>query len=237
MNKEKSNRTQGLLLLDPRTKLLLLFITCISLSVSSSATYEIILTLAALTVGLLSGLYKTSFKLAAIYTGFLLLQAWAGQYLPQGLNILFVSFVLFIRKILPCGILGTIMVKTTTPGEFMAGMNKLHFPNKLTIPITVFLRYFPMIGEEWGKVKESMKMREVSPDMKGFIKHPVFTAECLYVPMLMSASRIADELSVAALVRGIENPLPRTCLKKIKMGICDYVVLMAFLLLFAMAFI
>jgi energy-coupling factor transport system permease protein len=236
MRKEKAIQTQGVIRLDPRTKLLLLLITCMCLAVSSSSPYEILLTLTALAVGVLNGLYKTSFKLAVIYMGFLLLQAGAQRFLPQGLNILLVSFVLFIRKILPCGILGTIMVKTTTPGEFMAGMNKLHFPPKLTIPITVFLRYFPMIGEEWRKVKESMKMREVSPGIKGLIKHPVFTMECLYVPMLMSASRIADELSIAALVRGIENPIRRTCLKKIKMDISDIVVLMIFLLLFVAAF-
>lgn len=233
MRKKQVKQGKEFLRLDPRTKVLLIFITCLCLAVSSSAEYEIILTLVILTLGILCGLYQTSFKLAGIYVGFLLLQGVADRYFPDGLRVLFVSFVLFIRKIFPCGILGTVLVRTTTPGELMAGMNKLHFPKKITIPITVFLRYFPMVGEEWAKIKESMKMREVSPGVKSFIKDPALTLECLYVPMLMSASRIADDLSIAALVRGIENPKRRTCMKKIKLGVFDGAVLGVFLFLFA----
>ncbi len=40
--------------------------------------------------------------------------------------------------------------------------------------------------------------------------------------MLMSASKVSDELSAAAITRAIENPNPRTCMVKMKMRFYDY---------------
>ena len=48
------------------------------------------------------------------------------------------------------------------------------------------------------------------------------TVECIYVPLLMAASKAADDLSVASVTRGIENPNPRTCLVQIKCGAADW---------------
>ena len=64
-------------------------------------------------------------------------------------------------------------------------------------------------------------MRDVSPSLGGFLSHPGMTVECIYVPLLMMASRAADELSIASVTRGIENPNPRTCLVQIRCGIAD----------------
>jgi energy-coupling factor transport system permease protein len=84
------------------------------------------------------------------------------------------------------------------------------------------IRYFPVVFEDWKNIKDSMRMRDVSPTFLGFLKNPSDTIECIYVPMLMSASKVSDELSAAAITRGIENPNPRTCMVKMKMKFCDY---------------
>lgn len=68
-------------------------------------------------------------------------------------------------------------------------------------------------------------MRDVSPSFWGFLTHPGMTVECIYVPLMMTASKAADELSIASVTRGIENPNPRTCLVQIKYGIADWVVM------------
>ena len=60
------------------------------------------------------------------------------------------------------------------------------------------------------------------PLLWGLLSHPGMTVECIYVPLLMAASKAADELSVASVTRGIENPNPRTCLVQIKCGIADW---------------
>ena len=44
--------------------------------------------------------------------------------------------------------------------------------------------------------------------------------------LLMAASKAADDLSVASVTRGIENPNPRTCLVQIKCGIADWMAML-----------
>lgn len=68
-------------------------------------------------------------------------------------------------------------------------------------------------------------MRDVSPSLAGFLAHPGMTVECIYVPLMMAASKAADELSIASITRGIENPNPRTCLVQIKCGASDWCVM------------
>lgn len=74
--------------------------------------------------------------------------------------------------------------------------------------------------------KDAMRMRDVSPSLGGFLSHPGMTVECIYVPLMMMASKAADELSIASVTRGIENPNPRTCLVQIKCGIADWMAML-----------
>ena len=78
------------------------------------------------------------------------------------------------------------------------------------------------IQEDWRYITDAMRMRDVSPSLAGFLTHPGMTVECIYVPLLMAASKAADDLSVASVTRGIENPNPRTCLVQIKCGVADW---------------
>lgn len=94
------------------------------------------------------------------------------------------------------------------------------------------LRYFPTVREDWHYIKDAMRLRDVSPSFKSFIKNPSMAVECVYVPLLMAASKAADELSIAAVTRGIENPLPRTCIVQIRFRIRDVLVICSFLALF-----
>ena len=66
-----------------------------------------------------------------------------------------------------------------------------------------------------------MRMRGVSPTLGGFLRRPGLTVECLYVPLMMSALNVADELSCASVARGIENPAPRPCYLHIEFGTAD----------------
>ena len=90
------------------------------------------------------------------------------------------------------------------------------------------LRYIPTIQEDWRFIKDAMRMRDVSPSLKGFLTHPGITVECIYVPLMMAASKAADELSIASITRGIENPKPRTCLVQIHIGLMDIAAVFCF---------
>ena len=113
--------------------------------------------------------------------------------------------------------LSGIVISTTKVSEFLSAMNRVHAPKKLVIPLAVMLRYIPTIQEDWRFIKDAMRLRDVSPSLKGLLTHPGMTVECIYVPLMMAASKAADELSIASVTRDIENPKPRTCLVEIQM--------------------
>lgn len=46
--------------------------------------------------------------------------------------------------------------------------------------------------------------------------------EALAVPLMISATETAEELSAAAVTRGIENPVPKTSLIELHMGALDW---------------
>ena len=104
-------------------------------------------------------------------------------------------------------------------------MNRSHISQKIVIPVAVMLRYVPTIREDWHFIKDAMRMRDVSPNLKNFILHPAMTIECIYVPLMMAASKTADELTVASVTR-------RTSYVKIGFGIADLTVALAFLAMF-----
>ena len=160
------------------------------------------------------------------------MQCLGGKYLSGMLNVFIVTFAVFIRRLFPCAMLGGVIIGTTRVNEFMAAMNRLHISKKIVIPIAIMFRYFPMIKEEWNAIKDAMKMRGISPSIIGFIKHPAIIIECIYVPILMSASKISDELTTAAITRGIENPKRRTCMQNIKLTISDFICTSYFCILF-----
>ena len=87
-------------------------------------------------------------------------------------------------------------------------MNRIHAPKKLVIPLAVMLRYVPTIQEDWRFIKDAMRMRDVSPSPKGLLTHPAMTVECIYVPLMMAASKAADELSIAPLPAGSKTRSP-----------------------------
>ena len=129
-------------------------------------------------------------------------------------------------KGISCGMLAGIVLSTTKVSEFLSAMNRIHAPKKFVITFAVMLRYIPTIQEDWHFVKDAMRMRDVSPSLGGFLSHPGMTVECIYVPLMMMASKAADELSIASVTRGIENPNPRTCLVQIKCGIADWMAML-----------
>lgn len=223
-------KNKGLLHLDPRTILLLLVMGNLAVFIMPSVKGEILLTVMILILGLLCGVYGFSFKLALIYFAFLGIDYICMTVFNSHLSNYIALFVRFIRKVLPCGMLGGILIGTTRVNEFMAALSRMNIPKSVLIPLTVMLRYFPAIGEDTKKIKNAMKMRNVTPGFLGFIKNPARTIECIYVPIMMSASRRADELSAASVSRGIENPLKRTSIQEIRFRTVDAICVLAALL-------
>ncbi len=151
--------------------------------------------------------------------------------LPVSPKIIATSFSIFInyaRRMFPCLMVGCLMVKTISLRKFIVGLRKLHVPQNLIIPISVTLRYFPAIKEEAGYIRDAMRLRNV----RGIEK-----LEALVVPLMISASETAEELSAAAVTRGIENPAPKTSVIRLHMGFLDWISIGLSIVFMAAAFI
>ena len=216
------------LYLDPRTKLFLILLCVLSAMAAPNLYFQF--ALAAL-IGLLAALCgKRAYALRGILVYGLIcaFTVWCMGVMTGTWRTMFVAFLGLIHKVYACGMLAGLVISTTKVGEFLSAMARLHVPKKLTIPIAVMLRYLPAIREDWHYIKDAMRLRDVSPTLGGFLKAPAMTVNCIYVPLLTAASKAADELSVASVTRGIENPKPRTCLVNIQMRTADFLAMILF---------
>lgn len=214
--------------LDPRTKLLLLLLCVLSAMFAPSLQYEFCLVAAIGLLGVICGKGKYALKGILFYALIYLFTIWVMGSMTGALRTMFIAFLGLFHKVYPCGMLSGIVLSTTKISEFLSAMNRIHAPKKLVIPLAVMLRYVPTIQEDWHYIKDAMKMRDVSPSLKGLLTNPGMTVDCIYVPLMMAASKAADELSIASVTRGIENPKPRTCLVQIRFRATDWLVLAFF---------
>ena len=124
--------------------------------------------------------------------------------LPSSPMIIATSFTIFAtytRRMFPCLMTGSLMLKCTPLRYLIVGLRQLHIPQKLIVAISVTLRYFPAIREEIGHIRDAVKLRNI----RGLSR-----LECTVMPLMVSATETAEELSAAAVTRGIENPARKT---------------------------
>ena len=207
----------------PRTKIIMLILCVISATIAPSLLYESVLIFAVTVFGCASGKVRRSLFCAAFYGAFYMLTKFVISPEKGTLYTVFTSWLGLFYTVYPCAFLAGIILSTTKVSEFLTAMNKVHIPNKVVIPLAVMLRYIPTVYEDWGYIKDALRLRDVTPSLFGFLKNPTMAVECLYVPLLMTASNTADELSAAALTRGIENPTPRTCLIEVRFRGRDWI--------------
>ena len=227
-----SGREKKVLWLDPRTKLILILICVLTSMFAPTLTYQYGVVLLIALLGVCCGKWKYAMKGVFFYTVVYVFTVWSMSAMTGTLRTMFVAFLGLFHKVYACGMLAGIVFSTTKVSEFLSAMNRIHAPKKLVIPLAVMLRYIPTIQEDWHYIEDAMRMRDVAPSFKGVLTDPGMAVECIYVPLMMAASKAADELSIASVTRGIENPKPRTCLVQIKFSIFDGAVIAAALAFF-----
>lgn len=203
-------KQQAFVPFDPRTKLYMLFV--FNLINLSSAENEVInslkLVLAFLTFMVLINVRRP--RTAAVYA-VLYIAAYNGEWLLQyisGMSLLGILLRLFIPvmlRMLPGVMVAWCVLLTTRVSEFIAAMEKMHIPQNITIPFAVVFRFFPTIGDEYKSIQDAMRMRDIS-----FKNGPLAMIEYRLIPLIVSIVKIGDELSAAAVTRGLGGTTIRT---------------------------
>ena len=215
--------------LDPRTKLFLILITALVVlsrwGGEDLHAFRMILT--AVPFVLLLAEKEYSYCLKSLIG---LLISYCILYIPYvwdnslvGTLAIVVGSIL--SRMIPTIAIAYYAVKTTKLSEFVAGMEKMHVSEKIIIPLTVVFRFLPTLKEEFQSIDDAMRMRGIC--FGG--KKPSKVLEYKMIPMLICSVRIGEELSAAAITRGLASGIKRTNISKIGFGILDY----AFLTFFA----
>lgn len=166
---------------------------------------------------LLSGKYKRGIKFLIVYA-----VMWIAQYLTiknfgmagKTIATLLIMFIQFV----PCVIMASILIKDYSPSELISALEPFKIPKAFLVSLAIVVRYIPTFKKEFAFMKESMRLRNIPYTMK----KPLKSFEYFLVPQLFRCSILADEITAAALTKGITNPNKRTSYYDMQMKFTDY---------------
>lgn len=211
------------LLLDPRTKLFMLItVTSLMLSTGNSGVMNIVkpvLSILPFVLLLSEGKWKTAAKYLVLYIACFALERVALHMLSGIASFVLLAVCSIMTRFAPGFMMGAFLIATTSVSDFIAAMKRMHITEKIVIPLSVIFRFFPTIGEENAAIRDAMRMRGIR--FGG--KHPGKMIEYRLIPLMISVVKIGDELSAAALTRGLGAPVKRTDICKIGFHIQDIV--------------
>ncbi|WP_044958761.1 energy-coupling factor transporter transmembrane component T [Butyrivibrio sp. WCD2001] len=215
--------------LDPRTKLYMILI--VSAIVMMSATtpllwaLRIIMTMIPIMLLIAEKRYASALRFFVLYAVALILTFYFLSADSTGIfKALLTGYCGIVAQFLPALITAWYVVRTTKIDEFMSAMQKMHVPDGITISLAVVMRFFPTIKEEYASIRDAMKMRGISLAGGNAVK----MLEYRMIPLLFSCVNIGDELSAAAITRGLGGDVKRTSVVELKMNIADYLLIFCF---------
>ena len=228
----QSGKRRGLRL-DPRSKILLMItvglITILSGQSPMMNALKTVLAMLPFFLMLATGEVRRALicflAYAACYAAAILLL----PHMRGFLNLMLSAIVVVFTRFLPVVMMAWYTISTTKISEFMAAMERMHITQKLVIPLSVVFRFLPTVKEEVSSINDAMRMRSIqfgsgkAGDM----------LEYRLVPMMICSVRIGEELSAAALTRGLGAPVKRTNICSIGLGAADF--LMILLCVFSLA--
>lgn len=209
-------RQTAILRLDPRTHIGLLLMTTLIAFVVKPFAFEVGLVIALALLQVLCGHVKIAVGYIALFALIVLTLDYA---FAAGAAVFLTTFVYsftLARRAFEVFMVGTLMIADNSVHRITAALRKLHFPEAVLIPFATGLRYFPTLGQEIGYIRDAMRLRAIPVSKR---------VEAFFVPLMMSATTTADELSRAAVCRGIDNPAPRSDTEHLRLGAADWTIL------------
>ena len=215
--------------LDPRTKLYMILIVSSVVMMSATTPFlwgvRIVITLIPIALLICEKRYASALRFLVLYTAAILLTFYFLSEESTGvLKSLLTGYCGIVAQFVPALITAWYVVRTTKIDEFMSAMQKMHIPDGITISLAVVMRFFPTIAEEYRSIRDAMKMRGIAFG-KGSVTRMV---EYRMIPLLFSCVNIGDELSAAAITRGLGGKAKRTSVATLKLHVSDYLMMVGF---------
>lgn len=220
--------------LDPRTKFVLLFFIGFYIFTGVSTPVEVLITCVLSGLMFLGGEGRTALKILLLYTVMVLLDSFVSPLIAGAwYSTLFYTIVRLVRYMVPIVAAALLLIRTTTVSEFIAAFRKMRLPDSFIIPVSVMFRFIPTVSEEWRSIRNAMRFRGIGGSFRSVLTKPMITLEYMLVPLLMSTATISDDLAAASLARGLESGVQRSCVKQVRFGWADYLLVVGCAGLFA----
>lgn len=174
----------------------------------------------------LQGYGRTAWTYTGVFTGLLVLLYLNRTFGWEG--IFFSEFYFYmIWRMIPV-FMSLQVIMRTPPGEIVSALLKVRIPNNITLMVVVAFRFAPTVSSEISAIRESMKCRGML-NAGVMLKNPLAALEHAVVPLILRSLNVADELSISAIVRGVEKPGQKNSFYKNKVTKNDVLCIIVFL--------
>ena len=126
-------------------------------------------------------------------------------------------------RMLPGFMMGYYALFTSSMSDIVFSLGKMKLPEFIIIPLSLMFRFFYSIKEDYSQIKEAIKMHGIS--FRNNYKNPMRLIEYRIVPLLMCATRCADDVAVSAMTRGMVIGKKRSSISDAKLRLVDYILL------------
>ena len=212
--------------LDPRTKLVLLTLSSLMLFFHVGVGTQIVMVMLFMLPLALAGRWRMTVKFTMIYGALTAL----GFLDPEALGLPWLHVVsalaVGMTMMLPCFITGAYAFSTTSPSAFICAMRRLRMPEAVVIPCVVIIRFFPTVAHDYRQIRSAMALRGIAAGGWDTLRHAAQSLEYILVPLLMNATNVAQDLSVAALTKGLGRSGAHTSRTRIRMTALDWLVIL-----------
>lgn len=138
---------------------------------------------------------------------------------------IFIIFAVAVKMFYLSFLAGKFFLKTSDCSSIIASMHSLHIPDSISIPIAVMFRFLPSYKEERKNIQYAMHLRGIS------LKTPLKYLEYVTIPILIISSNIADDISKAAEVKAVANPIKKELFVQNTLKLIDFVYVLILLAL------
>ena len=212
---------------DVRTLLFLDILIMVFMLVSGKPEVTLCSFIIAAAVPVITGLYGVLLCYTVLFAGlFSYYQLILHVHVPVFQSAVFsvIGIVAFIvQRTIPFMLLGTVIKKQKNISEITMALERMRLSRGIILSIAVMFRYFPAIKDVFFIIIDSMKLKGLYTSKRSAMLHPIRTMEFIIVPMLFKSLRTAEELSCAALIKGIENTGKKTSYFDVRLRSVDLI--------------
>lgn len=146
--------------------------------------------------------------------------------LPGGWPTALLAGLTFMWRYVMAGAFGVFLVAALVPAELLAALRRYRVPASFTVPLMVLIRYVPTLFDNARAIVDAMRVRGFLRGPADLLVRPLRVGRLLVVPLLAGAIRGGDDLTAAALTRGLDSSVAPTSITVLRLSWWD-VALMA----------